>query len=93
MHIPCADFDYYPLAALGYSLCVPTWPSICALQNVSVPCSAAFFPCPDKSFPLLSPVSEHLSLSVSFFLCPDKSLPLLSSGCGCTSVSQLLSVS
>jgi hypothetical protein len=35
MHIPCADFDYYPLAALGYSLCVPTWPSICALQNVS----------------------------------------------------------
>ena len=41
---------------------VLTWPSLCALQSVSAPRSAAFPPCPDKSLPLPSPERECASV-------------------------------
>ena len=43
IHILCADFYFFPLAALTYSFHALTCPSLCGLQNVSAPCSVAFF--------------------------------------------------
>ena len=66
------------IATLECSLCVLTWSSLYALQEVSAPHLVALLSCPDKSLPLLSPGSEPRS--VGFIPCPDNFLPPLSSG-------------
>jgi len=63
-----------PLSQL-LSFCVLTSISRCGFQEVSAPCSDAFFPCSDKSPPprcgLQTVSTAHL---IALFLCPDKSL-------------------
>ena len=55
-----------------FILCVPTSPSLCGLQFVSMPHSVNFFPCPDKSS-LCRLQNVSAPRSVDFILCPDKS--------------------
>src|SRR6266850_736373 len=53
--------------AFHFVSCIPfrvlTCPPVCALQLVSAPRSVGFFPCPDLSVRLCSPVRECPSLS------------------------------
>jgi hypothetical protein len=51
-----------------FSFRLLTCPLLCALQLVSVPCSFSFFPCPDFSVVLRSPVGEFPSLGHFFHI-------------------------